>query len=62
MKLETSVYPGKWIIWNPKSTQPITTTYNSETQALKVCKFLAEKHPGETFMVAEIISSIKAEL
>ena len=50
-----------WLVHNPQRTAPVVRHYlrgDADNEATR----LAEKHPGETFYVLEVVSAFAAEV
>ena len=40
---------GFWIVWSPTGSTPPKRRHNTHDEAMRVCKEMAESHPGQTF-------------
>jgi hypothetical protein len=50
---------GTYIIWQPGSLLPPTTTFSDRPTAIKVAHLMASKDPGKQFAVCKVVGSAK---
>lgn len=56
---EPAVTTFDFIVWNPASDKPVTTTYPSYEAALEVAKSMATKYPGQQFVIAKLLTKVQ---
>jgi hypothetical protein len=52
---------GNYIIWNPSYPHPPKTTYTTESQAFAVARKMAERFPGDLFIVCPLGLAFRVE-
>lgn len=56
---EPAVTTFNFIVWNPASDKPVTTTYPTFEAAQEVAKSMATKYPGQSFIVAKLLTKVQ---
>jgi hypothetical protein len=52
-----------YIVWNPNGPHQPQQTHSEQSEAVRVCKAMAMKYPGQTFYVMEsLVGYVKSEL
>lgn len=54
-KSAVSDYTGKYVIWSPESNLSVTYVYDSRPDAIRVAYEMAEKYPGQKFLVMKAV-------
>lgn len=50
---------GKYVVWAPGSSLPVTKVYDDRPTAIKVATLMANKDPQSQFCVCKIVGSAK---
>ena len=56
---EPAVTTFDFIVWNPSSDKPVTTTYPTYEAALVAAESMAQKYPGQQFVVAKLLTKVQ---